>query len=439
MGPSNTMNPIGIVAGGGSLPIEVARAIAGRGTGLHIITIEGEADDALKVYPHTAVNWASLGRASQALKAAGVHDVIFVGKMARPTWASARPDGAFIASLPSIVKLLRAGGDDAVLRGVLAVFERRGFRVVGPRDVAPNLLVGEGPLGRGSPAAGDERDIAKGFALITALGRHDIGQGAVVTNGLIEAIEGAEGTDRMIARVGAERREQGGLASRWEQGSKTGAGRRGVLVKRPKPGQDMRIDLPAIGPDTVAEAASAGLAGIAVLAGQVMAAHRPELIRRADAAGLFVSGIAAAPHEAHVTHRAGELLAAALPGSKAVRPAESADAVRGIAIMNDLAGFAIGSALVITRGRVVSIGASEPPEQVIARAQPFARRRRTGVAIIGPRHTLDENVLRASAEAGLAGVVSLGKSPAYDGPVVELAEAHGLFIAGAQTARPKTP
>ena len=148
-------------------------------------------------------------------------------------------------------------------------------------DVAPELLVDEGPLGFHPPQVSDIGDIEKGMGLIAALGRFDIGQAVVVTGGDIEAIEGAEGTDRMIARV-----EEMRLAS----GADLMSLRRGVLVKRPKPGQDTRLDLPAIGPETVDGAIKAGLSGIAGLAGEVLAASRFEMVERADRAQIFIAG-----------------------------------------------------------------------------------------------------------------------------------------------------
>ena len=247
------------------LPREVAHSVVNRGGSVHIVMLEG-ADPALETFPHTRVNWAQLGRATAALKRAGVREILVLGAGARPSFRNARPDFAFIRSLPAVLRLLKAGGDDAVLRGLLGVLEAQGLTVVGVGDVAREQLIAEGALTEHSPSPEDAADIEKGFALIAALGRYDIGQAAIVTDGRIEAIEGAEGTDRMLKRVAEARR----IADR--------RGRRGVLVKRPKPGQDLRVDLPAIGPNTVRNADAAGLAGIAVMAGHVLAAKRSEMI-----------------------------------------------------------------------------------------------------------------------------------------------------------------
>ena len=241
---------VGIVAGGGNLPLEIARSVQGRGGFVHVVMIEGQAQGALRTFPHTDTSWAEVGKAVKAFKRAGVTDIVLVGKMVRPRFKTAKPDFGFLRSLPSILKIFRAGGDDAVLRAVIGMFEKRGLKIRGVGEIAPELLVGDGTMTETRPSGSDEIDISKGLSLIAALGRHDIGQAAVVSGGVIEAIEGAEGTDRMIARVAQRRRDATGdpvIHSR------------GVLVKRPKPGQDLRVDLPAIGPDTVQQAADARL------------------------------------------------------------------------------------------------------------------------------------------------------------------------------------
>jgi DUF1009 family protein len=260
---------IGIIAGSGSLPREVAESVIARGGRVHIVMVDGAADASLAMFPHTVVNWAQPGRATAALRGADVRNVIMLGGFQRPAFRTARPDLAFFKVVPSVLRLLKAGGDDAVLRGLVTLFEARGLTVVGVADAAPDLLIGEGVLTRRGMSEEDRADAERGFALVSALGRYDIGQAAVVTNGKIEAIEGAEGTDRMLKRVAAAR-------------SDSGQGRGGVLVKRPKPGQDLRVDLPAIGPPTIENVSAASLSGVAVMAGHVLAAERARAIALAD-------------------------------------------------------------------------------------------------------------------------------------------------------------
>ncbi|MFN3868231.1 MAG: LpxI family protein, partial [Hyphomicrobiaceae bacterium] len=239
---------IGILAGGGSLPREVADSVAARGTPLHIVAIDSEADADLDPYPVTRVGWGEIGRMIRAFNDAGVTDLVIIGSVRRPDLGAIRPDLGFFRALATVGRLVLAGGDDRVLRGVIAFFESKGLRVVGPARVAPELVISAGTIGK-RPL--DERQIADarlGFDLIGALGAFDIGQAAIVSNGRIEAIEGAEGTDRLLRRVGEQRRARGVAP-----GSTSG-----LLVKRAKPAQDQRIDLPVIGPETITRAVETG-------------------------------------------------------------------------------------------------------------------------------------------------------------------------------------
>jgi DUF1009 family protein len=416
---------IGIIAGAGSLPAEVARSVVARGGSVHVVMADG-ADPALAAFPHTIVNWAQLGRATAALKHAGVHDIIVLGAGTRPTFRNARPDLAFFRVLPSVLRLLRAGGDDAVLRGLLGVFEGQGFAVIGVGDVARELLVAEGSLTKCSPSPEEAGSIERGFALIAALGRYDIGQGVVLTGNRIEAIEGAEGTDRMLKRVAENRRRAGN----GERG--------GVLVKRPKPGQDLRVDLPAIGPDTSRNAAAAGLSGIAVMAGNVLAAERPEMLRIADACGLFIAGVQVRSASARSFASVPDIAKPVSLGSLRIRDQANAEIARACGILSELAAFATGSALVSCKGRVLAIGADEPPGEVIERSGAFRKpnAHRTGLAAVGPRHAIDAAVLHAADQSRLAGVVQVRRGPDRDiaPDLIRLADKLGLFIAAAEIA-----
>lgn len=422
---------VGIIAGGGSLPLEIARSVSARGGFVHVVLIEGQAQGALRSFAHTDASWAEVGKAIKAFKRADIKDIVMVGRMVRPRFKTARPDFGFLRSLPSILRIFRAGGDDAVLRAVIAMFEGRGLKVRGVGEVAPELLVSDGAMTDVAATPEDEADIAKGFALIAALGRHDIGQAVVVSKGRIEAIEGAEGTDRMIARVGQQRREAAGdpvIRSR------------GVLVKRPKPGQDLRVDLPAIGPDTVQKVADARLSGIAAMSGHVLAASRFELIHAAERESIFVVGLqddAAAPVEAHSIKLTDPdpLVFGKIEPSVAL----ITDARRGVAIMSTLAQFAVGTAVVIRKGRVLAIGAHEKSPGVIARAAETydPSRKRAGIALIGHRTPVDEVLIQAVSDAGLEGlVVMFGREdrPQHKGSIVARADELGLFIAGAPVA-----
>lgn len=410
---------IGIIAGSGSLPVEVAERIVRGGGEVHVVMVDGAADPALEAFPHTIVNWAQPGRASAALKRAGVRDVLLLGAFRRPSLREARPDFAFLRGLSGILRMLRKGGDDAALRGVLALFEGQGLNIVGVRDVAPELLIEQGVVTKASPSPAEVSDIATGFAVIAALGRYDIGQAAVVSGGRIEAIEGAEGTDAMLRRVAAMR-------------GPVDPAKCGVLVKLPKPGQDLRVDLPAIGPNTVKNAADARLAGIAVMAGHVLAAERPQMIAEANQRGLFIIGIESElrdPKQGRDTSNRNPTVS--LGAVEVPRDAEF-DISRARSILATLAEFDTGSAVVIDDGRVFAIGAGEPAPEVIRRATLLRRQRsrRSGVAVV-TSSPVDESLLLAADACKLSGVVHLGPSSdcATTPTAISAADRLGMLLA----------
>lgn len=409
-------SPIGIISGGGTLPAEVAASIVRRGGRVHIIDVNGAADAAVHAYPRTVLHWSKLGRAVKALRDAGVRDVVMLGTFARPLIWKARPDLAFLKELPAILTLLRAGGDDALLRCLIAIFERQGFRIIGSGDAAPDLLVAEGVLTRSKPNSQDSADIETGFRLIDALGPLDIGQAAVISDGAVIAIEAAEGTDGMLRRVAARR----------------GAGdvRGGVLVKRPKRGQDLRIDLPAIGPSTASGALGAKLNGIAVMAGQVLAAERGRLIETADAAGVFVAGVA--PHgEAKAYGNSDRQLRQA--GRVAIPGDLERDIANGLGAAALLEAFGAGSAVVVRSGRVLAVGARESAEDAIRRGRAYMRRRgRNAVAVLAKGVALTPEILDALDADRFAGVVLIahdGGAPSVEASFLAKADERRQFIA----------
>ncbi|HJZ43499.1 MAG TPA: UDP-2,3-diacylglucosamine diphosphatase LpxI, partial [Hyphomicrobiaceae bacterium] len=272
------MARIGILAGGGRLPLMIAESIAARGQSVHIVAIEGEADPAVAGFPHTWVNWGQIGRMVDTLRGQG-DELVIAGAVRRPDLWKIRPDAGFFKSVPQIVVLL-AGGDDSVLTRVVRFFEKKGLRVRGAHEVAPDLLAGVGPIGSASLSPQDHVDAEMGFAVRRALAGLDAGQAVVVAAGKVLAIEGAEGTDTMLKRV-ASLAGRGGTTVR-----------RGVLAKGPKPGQELRIDMPAIGPATIENAVAAQLGGIVVEAGSVLILDRGETVRRADASNTAVHGLA---------------------------------------------------------------------------------------------------------------------------------------------------
>ncbi|MCY4320631.1 MAG: UDP-2,3-diacylglucosamine diphosphatase LpxI [Alphaproteobacteria bacterium] len=264
---------LAIVAGGGSLPLALAEACRNCERPYFLLGLEGFAEASrLKGHPHRWARISAVGRVIATLREEAADEVVFAGHVRRPSLASLRPD------LYTVRLLARIGagalGDDGLMRHIASAFEAEGFRVVEVSSILADTLVPPGPLGRLAPDGTALEDIRRGLEVAEALGRADAGQAVVVQQGIVLAIEAAEGTDRMVARAAHLRR----------------AGPGGVLVKMAKPQQDRRMDLPVIGPDTVEAAAAAGLRGIAVEVGGVLLLDRNAAIRRADDKGLFITG-----------------------------------------------------------------------------------------------------------------------------------------------------
>lgn len=267
---------IGIVAGTGNLPKRLIEACRKARVGVFVLALEGAADPDIADtgIPHA---WCRLGAGGQALRLlreAEVTLLCFAGGVRRPSLADLRPDWRGAKFLARVG--YRALGDDGLLKAIVREVEAEGFGVIGAHDLL-DLVIGEGPLGAVVPDAAALADIAVGISAARDIGARDIGQAVVVRHRAVLGAEAEDGTDALLRRCAGLR--CGGVA--------------GVLVKLEKPGQERRADLPTIGPTTVVEAAAAGLQGIAVEAGVTLVLDRAEVIRAADAAGLFVLGIRA--------------------------------------------------------------------------------------------------------------------------------------------------
>ncbi len=272
---------LALIAGNGSLPCQIAEALSSAGREFRIIAIKGEADERTRAQADTELGWGEIGRLYKFLKKTGCRDVLLIGGVSRrPDFTSILGDLGTLKRLPTIIRAL-AGGDDSLLTKVIRLFEVEGYRVVGIKDVAPQLLASSGVLGKVQPNQGDWRDAELALRATEKLGELDIGQAAIAVGGRVVALEGAEGTDAMLQRC-AELKRIGRIRSK---------GRAGVLVKTAKPNQDLRVDLPTVGPMTIDLAAAAGLAGIAVEASGALIAEKEETLKKADNAGLFVIGI----------------------------------------------------------------------------------------------------------------------------------------------------
>jgi UDP-2,3-diacylglucosamine hydrolase len=274
-------DPLAIICGGGSFPGAVANVVARRGRRPVMFGLKGWADAAVvERYAHHWIPIGQAGRFFRLAKAENCREMLFIGTVLRPPITQLRLDWQTIKAMPGLMRAYR-GGDDTLISSVAKIAEAGGLRVVGVKDVAPEVLVPEGVLTRRQPAERDRADIARAFKVIAALGPFDVGQAAVVADHNVLAVEGAEGTDNLLARIAELRR----------LGRVTLAPGIGVLVKAPKPGQDRRFDLPSIGPRTVENVVRAGLAGLAVTAGSTMIAEAEQVIAAADRAGLFIAGV----------------------------------------------------------------------------------------------------------------------------------------------------
>jgi len=270
--------PLGLIAGGGVMPLRVADAARRAGRPVFAVLVEGFADPReWTAWPHEVARLGAVGRMLGLLRRQGVRQLVLAGRVTRPSILSLRLDGEGLRLAAKVGRRALFGGDDALLTAVVTVLRDEGFEPLGAQQVFADLLIEAGCPTRAQPDAEALEDIRRGITVARQLGTADAGQGCVVQQGLVLALEAIEGTDAMLARAGEMRREGPG----------------GVLVKLVKPAQSRLVDLPVIGPDTIRAAAAAGLRGIAVEArrnGHVgtIVLDRDTTISEANAAGLFL-------------------------------------------------------------------------------------------------------------------------------------------------------
>lgn len=276
-------SPVGLIAAGGVMPFAVADSLIARGLTPVLFALKGACDPvAVERFRHHWISVGQIGRAMKLFRSENCRDLVFIGTLVRPALSEIRLDWGTLRVVGPMLAAFR-GGDDHLLSGIGRIFEKDGFRMVGVRDVAPDVLMPEGCLTRALPDDIAAADIAKGRDVLRALSPFDIGQAAIVIDGHVVAVEDIEGTDGLLARV-ARLRSEGRIRAK---------AARGVLVKAPKSGQDLRFDLPTVGPRSVEGAVKAGLAGIAIVAGNTIVVEPQGMIEAADAAGLFLTGLPA--------------------------------------------------------------------------------------------------------------------------------------------------
>jgi len=276
------MRKLGLVSGGGDLPLSLAAHCERTGRPFHVVRLRGFADTALSRYPHSEAGIAEIGKVVRQLKDTGCESVCFAGYVRRPDFAALKPDMRTLSVLPALI-LAAQKGDDALLRRLLQEFEKDGFVIEGAHEVTADLLLPAGALGKVAPGPEHRVDIDRAMSVARAIGALDIGQAAVSCRGLVLAVEAQEGTDAMLRRIADLPPEVRG----------TPAAPLGVLAKAAKPVQELRVDLPTIGVRTVENAAAAGLAGVVGEAGRALLVDREAVARRADELGLFVFGVEA--------------------------------------------------------------------------------------------------------------------------------------------------
>jgi hypothetical protein len=257
----------------------VAARCEAEGRPVFVVRLAGFADVHLARYPGLDAGMAEFGRILSALKKAGCTAVCFAGTVSRPDFRTLKPDMKGAALMPGIIAAATRG-DDALLRKILSVFEGEGYAIEGADDILGGETLPAGALGAVRPTDEQLSDLRKALHVAEKAGELDIGQGAVVCQGLVLAVEAQEGTDAMLARVAGLPADLRGSARE----------RKGALGKAPKPIQDMRVDMPVIGARTVEMAAAAGLAGVGGVAGRLILIDRAGLMEAADRLGLFVWG-----------------------------------------------------------------------------------------------------------------------------------------------------
>lgn len=273
------MAPLGIIAGLGALPVQVAEAATARGQGVYVLRLKGFEEPDLERFPGEVGGIAEIGKAFKAFRQAGCEQICFAGVVKRPDFKALKPDLKGMSLLPKAISAARKG-DDALLTFMIKVFEDEGFEIVGANEAAGHLEAPEGVLAGPEPSDEQIQDLKKAAHVALEIGRLDIGQGAIVANGLVLCVEAQEGTDEMLKRCADLPLTIRGFET----------ARLGALVKRPKPQQERRIDLPTIGKKTLDGAAAAGLAGIGYEAGGALIVDVETVKSHAEALGLFLYG-----------------------------------------------------------------------------------------------------------------------------------------------------
>jgi DUF1009 family protein len=273
--------PIALIAGSGQLPIQLVNRLERTGQDYRVLAFRGFAEPELRRRAHATVDLLDLKTIMRTLDEWKPSVVSLVGAVRRPGVSALLGAYSLLRNMQEVKDVITRG-DDQVLRGAVMLLEERGHRVVGVHELAPELVAPSSLRGTLTPAPDDQHAIELGVELLQSLSAFDIGQAAVIAKRHVLAIEGPEGTDRMLGRVRGQRQSFLGLRRRKEGG---------VLIKAAKKGQDLRVDMPAVGPRTIIEAARAGLSGVAIGSGSTLIADQDQTIATADRLGLFIIAV----------------------------------------------------------------------------------------------------------------------------------------------------
>lgn len=271
---------IGLLAGSGALPHAVVAGALEQNYDVFVAVLKGFAETSDFSQNSKEFGLGEIGQLLKALKAQKCTHIIMAGNISRPDFKAIKPDFTGVKLLPKAIAAAKKG-DDALLKFILTVFEKYGFVILAPQDVCNSSLMPHGSLGEISPNDDSFMDIDKAMEIALRIGSHDIGQGAVVCDGLVLAVEAQEGTDKMLTRVADLPTNIRGTSEQ----------KMGVLAKRLKPEQESRVDLPTIGVETIRRVHKAGLAGIALEAGKAFVLDIESVKALADDLGVFVYGV----------------------------------------------------------------------------------------------------------------------------------------------------
>lgn len=418
---SDEAQPISILACGGSLPLEVAQILRDAGRRINIVSINGMADADYSGFSQTSVSIGRIGALLKALKANDAREMIIAGHARRPDLRSLNIDWGFVRHIMMIMSLTR-GGDDHVLRKIAGFFERCGLTVRSIADVAPALLTPPGAI-VGQVTTTTHLGAGAGLQLVHQLGPFDVGQAVVMEDNAVIAIEGAEGTDGLLARLPPA-----------DNRSKTNSTR--TLVKAAKPEQDLRVDLPTIGAATIERCKQSGVRHIALETGRSLIVSRAETIKQAHAANITIVGLEGTKpststeepkHPTRLVHHA-----RIKPTAQAVR-----DASKGVRLLSVLALTCPVRATIVARENVLAISLDEATGHFIERTEKLAqwgdrreKRKRNRTLVLHSMEELETGTLdyvQNSKIAGIAFVRSYQTSAKFD-QLVSDANARNLFV-----------